>query len=307
MSDYVDGRRNYFLAPFSAWRSALTMDESGNLEEAKQEFKKAAELFYDTAKDPSQISVAFFEYTTLMEAFSILESARIMLSSQEYGEALSLFSKATEIMRSTLHFGYLSAYTSACASMDVALQIDKNASGDRFQAYKNAIALLEQSRIALNFRDDNHPIMLKLEAILKSAMAHALFEEGNSLREQGNNIEAEKRYAQFIVLNNEYLDLVAKTNLRVHSTEYFLPDDWFRAENGSFIVSYSLGNNLLLANLGKNNAVLKKLANASITVPLRPFDSITLPLKDIPKGRLRVSYLDEITGREYEEGCLSLI
>ncbi len=64
----------------------------------------------------------------------------------------------------------------------------ESANDDLFQAYRNAIALFEQSKIALSLRDENHKMMQKIDAMLKFSIGGALKTEGDIL---GATLEAE--------------------------------------------------------------------------------------------------------------------
>ena len=119
---------------------------SGELEASKSWFSQAAHLFFDLGSvTSSRVERALFEYSTLMDAFTIVQQARRLKLDLKYEESLSEFTKAAEILRSTVHFGFLSGYESGCATLETAVELKE--SDEAFQAFKNAITLFEQSKL----------------------------------------------------------------------------------------------------------------------------------------------------------------
>ncbi len=121
------------------------MDRKGELEDSESSFRQAARFFFDSGSDAgSHVGRAFFEYSTLMDAFASVQGVRQLKLNSKYEESLSEFTGAAEILRSSVHFGFLSGYESGCATLEAALEIKDP--DEAFQAFKNAIALCMSSR-----------------------------------------------------------------------------------------------------------------------------------------------------------------
>ena len=289
---------------FESWRLAVEFDECGKIGESALSFSSAATQFYESGTKNRSLSKGYVEYSTLMDAFSLVEKARAKRKIEnDYEGSLNLFGKANEILRATLHFGFLAPYVSACEMLEVALEFE-SANDDLFQAYRNAIALFEQSKIALSLRDENHDMMQKIDAMLKFSIGGALKTEGGIL---GATAEGKQKYAQSKILRKEYLDLVRSSGAKVDFVPFFPLNDFRRVGEGAFVLTCPDANYLWVLNLGCHPANLRSLANIEINKHIESGDSYRSPLKDLPKGKIRIKYLDEVTQREFDEGCIFLI
>jgi len=106
---------------FEHWKSALENDRKSNLERSKFEFEGAARAFFEeTGGSKVGVARAFYEYSTLMDAFATVQEARILKANSSFEGALEKFVKASEILRATAHFAYLASYISGCASLETA-------------------------------------------------------------------------------------------------------------------------------------------------------------------------------------------
>lgn len=267
----------------------------------------AARQFYEAATTRPAISKALNEYSTLMDSFSKIQRARCLMRESNYDDSLALFSTASEILRATIHFAFLAPYTSACASLETASMESDPALDEKFEALRNSIALLEQSKLALALRDANHPTLGKIDALLKFAISKALLAEGESLDSKGDRGNAERKYAQFVVVNNEYLEKASLCGLDPGRIEYFPIDDFERALKGAFLSSIPVKDHVSLMNVGSHTAYLQKLGDHLLGSEVGPGDAFHFPLEKLRKGRFRISYRDLSTQELHDEACISLL
>jgi len=293
--------------PFEAWASSLRLDREKCVKEAAEEFARAAALFFESGQKLPRVSRALFEYSTLMDAFARIEKARALRAeAMDYDASLAKFAEANEILRATIHFGFLSSYVSACVTLEVASELDEQID-DKFQAYKNAIALLEQSKLALSLRDERHVLMKRIDAMLKFSIEGAVRTESVILSLQGMDGESMKKQDQADVLHGEFIELEGDSDLARGYIDYFPVDDPKRATNGAFVVSYPDAESIWLLNVGTNSALLNNFAGQSLSTRIEPGESLSFPMKEIPKGKIRVGYSDLVTKLDFDEGCIFII
>ncbi|MHB2036190.1 MAG: hypothetical protein ACYCPW_05540 [Nitrososphaerales archaeon] len=292
--------------PFHLWEEALASDRDGDLAASKSWFGQAAQLFFAKGSDGKpQVGRAFFEYSTLMDAFTRVQEARLFKKDSKYDDALSEFAKASEILRSSVHFGFLSGYESGCATLETALELEDPE--EAFQAFKNANALFEQSKLALGLRDEKHPLIDVIDSMIKFSISEAFLAESKSLSQSGKVEEARKKLLQSKAISKEHELLARRTGTRSRSIDYFPLDDWKRAETMGFVLSYTESDSILLCNVGTNSVLIETLGNRRIDKTLDPLNSISCPVGVSSKGRIRVIYLDLKEKKEYDEGCLLMI
>jgi hypothetical protein len=289
--------------PFAFWSAGLALERTGKLADSERQFKAGAEAFYIKASENTAISKALNEYSTLLDAFANTQRARIFSSRSRFSQSVQAFSRGSEIFRSTIHFGFLAAYVSACATLETARAFGKK-SKDLFQAYRNAIALFEQSKLALSFRDQSHPLMREIQGLILFTISKALKFEAMEAHNRKLANDKESRSKQLLA---ESETLLRRDASEIGSLEYFPSNDWFRAGTGSFLMAYPDAENLWLSNLGINPATVEKLGNLRPETTVQPKSSISFPLKSLAKGKIRVVYADLTTHTKYDEGCISLI
>ncbi|MHB8568224.1 MAG: hypothetical protein ACYC7D_09200 [Nitrososphaerales archaeon] len=288
------------------WQKASSFSVKGLFLESLECFTSSSALFFNLSGKYAKIGRALLEYSILMEALAKVQEGRIAKRNFDYEASLQIFGKASELLRATIHFGYLAPYVSACATLEVASEFELR-DEEYFQSYKNAIALLEQSKIALNIRDDKHPLMMKVEMMLKFSIAQALRAEGESLGLKGENKKAERKYAQYLVVNYEYIELASRCESNPDEIDYFPINDCDRVLNGAFVTSYPSAENLSLVNIGCNIAEVTRVGKLDSSFDIDSGDSVDIPMRELAKGRLRVGYMDKAIGTIYDEGCITLI
>jgi hypothetical protein len=290
--------------PFSTWREGIALDEAGQFQDASSKFKLAAGEFFDLASRTPKTERAAYEYSTLMDAYSRIERGREHFLNLDFDNSLDEFNSSTEILRATVHFGYLAPYLSACASAETA---DSMPRGDPecLQAYKNAIALFEQSKLALSFRDESHPSMKIMDAYIKYCISRALFVESLDCKLKGDiglSEEKEKRSSSIMV---EFQDLATKARIPALGFKYLIANDYERASQGAFVITYPDATALTALNIGKNEARIISIGDFSMEKSdLLPGESMYIDSNNFDKGKIRVCYIDLTTGKEYDEGCL---
>jgi tetratricopeptide (TPR) repeat protein len=295
-----------FSDPFQSWQKALSLDSEREFETSKSWFSQAARFFFDSGSDASShVGRAFFEYSTLMDAFASVQQARQLKLNSKYEESLSEFTRAAEILRSSVHFGFLSGYESGCATLESALEIKDP--DEAFQAIKNAIALFEQSKLALGFRDERHPIVDVIDSLIKYSISEAFLAESKSLSQNGKNDEAHRKIQQSraIAVNHEVL--ASKAGTKPRSIDYFPLMDWNRARSTGFLVSFPEQDSIWLGNVGSNSVIVETLGKNKIDQVIDPLESVSCPVSSSSKGRIRVVYVDLKEQKKYDEGCLLMI
>ena len=293
---------------FELWSEGLILDKKLLLIESKSCFEASAKAFFEDASG-SKIARALLEYSTVMDAYSILQEGRLLKELLNYDEALASFAKASEILRATVHFGFLSPYISGCASLETASEIQDN--DEKFQAYKNSIALFEQSKFALSFRDDHHPLLRSIDAMVKLGISRALLLESEMLHQKGLLADSRRKREQFKSVEEDFQTLSGTAGSSLGSRikiDYFLKGyECDRAVKGTLITSFPEKTLLWIGNVGKNPALVEKLGKSVVDKTLPAFESISWPMSPEFHGKLRIVYLDAEDKQRYDEGCLTVI
>jgi tetratricopeptide (TPR) repeat protein len=290
--------------PFEMWGKALELDKESKLEASKLEFKKAGERFLALADERPWIKKALMEYTIAMDAFSLIQEGRALRDGSSFDAALDAFGKAAEILRATIHFGFMSSYVSALALLETLTGLE--AIEDSTDAVKNAIALLEQSKLTLSFRDEQDPIIKVIDAYIKYSISKAFSTESQALLVKGDIEGSKGKRMEAESLVKEYEKLITGAGLRSEKMEYFPVRDWHRATHGAFVTVYPEADKLWLLNIGKNKAMVESLGNKRVKKEIIPGASISLEGPE-QKGKLRLVYTDLGDKKKYDEGCLTAI
>ncbi len=293
--------------PFAIWAGAIKFDETGNTSESKKLFETAAKEFYFAGSENTEVALAYNEYSTLMDAFSTVQKCRELIAQEDFDGALNSLVKAGEIFRATLHFAFLSPFVASCAGLEV-LEGLSEPDEDSFQACKNSIALLEQSKLVLSFRDEQHPIIEVIDAYIRLAISKALKIESELESKLGSaEPEIESKANRSILLYKEYEDRLSKIGRKSSRLDYFPLMDYQRAIEGAFILGYPNDEDLVLVNIGAQGAELSRLGNLELLQKIEARSTWRVSLKRFQKVKIRVIYKDPKSGLSYDEGCLSLV
>jgi tetratricopeptide (TPR) repeat protein len=291
--------------PFTLWEEGMSSDSAGLYHLSASKFQLAAQTFFEFASSASENKIvkAYYEYSTLMDAFSRIQRGRELLELKEFDYALEKFTESSNILRATVHFGFLAPYVSACAISEVTDLRDQNdkENDDSFEHFKHAIALFEQSKIALSFRDENDPIVKKIDTYIQYCISEALRLEAT--RDKGT-VDSEPSFNYDKDLNvSRNQDIGTKTKM-----QYLPLMDFKRAKEGSFVVSYPDLEGLWLINIGVNSANLLRVGSLCLNrVILESKSSLHFSANEFGKGRIRLQYEDNVTGMKFDEGCLHVI
>lgn len=293
--------------PFTLWGEGIDLDQGFQFEASSSKFKAAAQEFFGLGSRYEKVARAYYEYSTLMDAYSQIELGRKDIGTNEFDQALVKFDEAAKILRSTIHFGFLAPFISACATTETTDKMERE-DQECLQGYKNAIALYEQSKLALSFRDENHFIITVMDAYIRYCISQALFVESIDQRHQGNIEASTDKEKRSKLLRTEFEGLLKKAGEDKKNLLYFPLDDYKRAKEGSFIVSFPEASSLSLLNLGSHTAGIEKIGNFDpIQADLEPSNSMNFSSKVIGKGKIRVIYTDMVTEKRFNEGCLMVI
>ncbi len=292
--------------PFKIWEEALSFDLVGEFESSARQFKEAGKSFFDSGTgEKSGVGKAFFEYSWLMDAFAAVQTARSLKLQSEYDLSLQEFTKAAEIFRSTVHYGFLSAYVSGCATLETALGIED--SDEEFEALKSTIALFEQSKLALGFRDERHPLVNVIDSMIKYSISEALLAESKGLAHRGISEESQIKLKQSKSLEAEHELFAMKVGKKPRKIDYLPLEDWKRVKSTGYVISFPELNTIWFGNVGLNTVIVETFANTHIGRVIEPYQNISCALDNISKGRVRIVYVDESDQKRYDEGCLSVI
>ncbi len=292
--------------PFLHWKAGVALDHVQKFEESASQFKQAAEFFFVTASKQTEVAKAMFEYSTLMDAFASREQGRRFLSEDNFSEAANALPRASEILRSTLHFAFLAPYISACATLETVAGMERG-DEDTFQAYRTTNALLEQAKFALGFMDETNMLITVIDAYLKYSISGALQNESSYLIASGSRELAPDKQLRSGQVRREYEYLAAMAGLGLDEIEFLPQRDFNEREQAPLILAYPDASNLWLLNVGTNPAVIEKLGNAAIDRIIAPMSAARFELSGMVKGRIRVEYLDPSKQEKHDEGCLTLI
>ena len=290
-------------SPFQIWEDAIMLDDKGLIRESGNMFAKASQSFFEFGSNvQTEVGRAHFEYSTLMDAFSRIQEARRLRLEFRYDDSLKMFGNACEILRATVHFGFLAAYESACATLETAAELDEKT--EAFEAFRSAITLFEQSKLALGLRDELHPTIGVIDSMIKYSISRALITESGILIAEGKSEEAEKKANQSELIRKECLRSAGNRRNVIY---YFPISDWLRAMKGGFIVTYPEIESISLANVGSNPVDMEAIGANNTSQVINPFQSVTVPAVKLGKGRIRVIYRDMKENKIYDEGCVLMI
>jgi hypothetical protein len=292
---------------FKLWEEGMNDDSAGYYGLSASKFQLAAQSFFEAGSPESKQVKAYYEYSTLMDAYARIQQGRQLLESRQFDEALGKFTESAKILRSTIHFGFLAPYVSACAITQVTELGERNEE-ESIEGYKNAIALFEQSKIALSFRDELDSIIRKIDKYIRFCVSQALYLESLQHLRSGDTLIAADKENRARAVKQEYLS-DANNNLGNAAKLQFLPLlDFKRVDEGAFVVSYPDADGLWLVNIGQNPAHLIKIGSLSLgQVLLGAQDSVHFNASEIGKGKIRLEYEDKATGKKYNEGCVLII
>lgn len=242
-----------------------------------------------------------------MDAHSQIELGRKDIGTNEFDQALVKFDGAAKILRSTIHFGFVAPFISACATAETTDKMERE-DPECLQGYKNAIALYEQSKLALSFRDEYHFTITVMDAYIRYCISQALFVESLDQKRQGNTEASNDKERRSKLLRSEFEDLLKKAGQDKKSLLYHPLDDYKRVKEGSFVVSFPDASSLSLLNLGTHMARIEKIGSFDpLGVDLEPGNSMNFSSKVIGRGKIRVIYTDMVSGKKFNEGCLMAI
>ncbi len=105
------------IAPLR-WKLARVYDSTGNFKEAQGAFREAADGYKQGAEKVQGLAAAFTELSSYMEAWAMIEEARLHHSEDQYSLAAENYEKTAEILRETKMWSYLSTHYKACSLLE---------------------------------------------------------------------------------------------------------------------------------------------------------------------------------------------
>jgi hypothetical protein len=292
---------------FELWVEALGADKRDDLSVAKSLFESAAKAFYDLATSSPGISSACYEYSTLMDAFCTVENCREYVRKEDFDVALDSISKAGEIFRTTLHFAFLSPYVAACAGLEVLDGLEES-DPDRMQACKNSIALFEQAKLVLSFRDEKHPIVRLIDGYLNLGISKGLeCEAKQAAKAAGSDSEIQSKLQRSENLRDGFKVRMTEIGESTDRLNYLPVKDCKRAIEGSFLLGYPDADDLSILNVGSSAGRLVQLGGRDFDSEIPSGSALRVKLTQFGKMKIRMLYEDTRAGKRFDEGCISLI
>jgi len=100
------------------WKIAKTQDARGNYKQASDTFKRAAEDYRTAAAKIPGLSSAFTEIASFMDAWALIEAARVHHDAEQYSLASENYAKASSTLETTAHWKHLSKHYVACSMLE---------------------------------------------------------------------------------------------------------------------------------------------------------------------------------------------
>ncbi len=135
------------------FKIAKTHDALGNFESAFNAFKQAEEEFRRGASKVPPLATVYSELASYMNAWSLIEQARLRHNEERYQEAAESYTKAANVLRQTKQWSQLSNHYLACSLLEegeaLSRQERQDVAAESFAraatAYREAKAELEKS------------------------------------------------------------------------------------------------------------------------------------------------------------------
>ncbi len=187
------------------WKAATAYDSIGDHRAASDAFRQAAEDYRLGAKKiPSSESV-FAELASYMEAWSLIEEARLHHDQDQFLSGAENYSKAAEILRGTKTWSHLSKHYAGCSYLEggeaLSRQERPEAALESFtsaiNAFQEARRELEEKRSRTNIPQESDELRVWLDITgvrEKLSRARIMLEEAKVLDMQGEEEASAAKY-----------------------------------------------------------------------------------------------------------------
>ncbi len=195
------------LGPSAAvwWKVATAHDILGDYEGASTSFRKAAEHYRLGAEKIPGISSVFGELSSYMEAWALIEDARIHHGQDQYSLASGDYSKASSLLQTTKTWSHLSKHYAACAFLEEGEAYSRQERHDEsIKSFSYALKDFQEAKRGLEAKQEessNPPENQELRDWLKLTngresycMGRIALEEGRALDKKGSPEESSLKY-----------------------------------------------------------------------------------------------------------------
>ncbi len=105
------------IAPLR-WKLARVYDTTGNFNEAQYTFRQAADEYKQGAEIVEGLASAFSELGRYMDAWAMIEDARVRHNEDQYSQAAENYESAAKILQETKMWSHLSMHYKACSLLE---------------------------------------------------------------------------------------------------------------------------------------------------------------------------------------------
>jgi KaiC/GvpD/RAD55 family RecA-like ATPase len=189
----------------SYWKVARNFDKITDYLASARNFENAFAAYKGAAQKIAQFSDFYLDYASYMKAWSEIELAKQAHSEEKYEEAMQDYGKASQLLKQSKSWMYLSQNFYAWSLLEKAEDLSRKDYGKgSIEAFENAIKLLHESK---------HTLSIKLESIVKSdekdsisrliqaseireefSQGRITIEEAKSLDKKGNHLASSNMY-----------------------------------------------------------------------------------------------------------------
>ncbi len=160
------------------WKIAKVQDALGNYERASGEFRKAAKEYTAAAKRLPGLGSFFGELASYMDAWSLIEEARLRHGEEQYSVAGEKYTEAARKLESTKTWPHLSRHYTACSLLEQGEGLGREE--------KSAAAVERFSAAAKTFHD--------VRGELESLVSGKTGSDGEELVDWARTSEGRERY-----------------------------------------------------------------------------------------------------------------
>ncbi len=129
------------------WKTATVYDAVGNYKEASTTFRKAKDEYAYAAEKAPGLAPVFRELASYMEAWSLIEEARIHHNDDRFLDAAENYSKAAQLLGETRTWRYLSKHYSGCSFLEEAEASSRQERlEEAIESFSKAVKSFEEAR-----------------------------------------------------------------------------------------------------------------------------------------------------------------
>jgi tetratricopeptide (TPR) repeat protein len=192
---------------------------SSDYRKAQSVFKKVADDYRNGAKKIPRLASLFSEMASCMEAWSLIEEARLRHGEEQYQLAAEDYARAADLFRTTTAWAYLSRYNEASSIMEKGEALSRQEKeDDSAKLFKSAAEAFVETQTSLkNKRDQISGPQEQKEldnwleasrALEKYCLGRVKLEEAKILDKRGAEVESQDKYRS---ASNTFRELVSET------------------------------------------------------------------------------------------------